>query len=151
MGVVYRARSASGEEVAIKALTRVDSAKLARFERERRLLGTFTARDGFVPLLEAGTTNDGPYLVMALLPGGTLRDRLERGPLSIEETLTLGRAHARGIVHRDVKPENVLFTADGRALLADLGLAKHFDPSARGASQSVSLSADGVHKGTVGY
>src|SRR5277367_2725619 len=130
MGVVYRARSASGEEVAIKALTRVDSAKLARFERERRLLGTFTARDGFVPLLEAGTTNDGPYLVMALLPGGTLRDRLERGPLSIEETLTLGRAlaaalgraHARGIVHRDVKPENVLFTADGRALLADLGL-----------------------------
>ena len=159
MGVVYRARSSPGEEVAVKLLVKTDPEKLARFERERRLLGTFTAREGFVPLLDAGKTSEGPYLVMPLVPGGTLRDRLARGALGIEETLALGRAlaaalgraHTRGIVHRDVKPENVLYTAEGTPLLADLGLAKHFTAGVPGASQSVSLSLRGKLRGTVGY
>ncbi len=159
MGVVYRGRSMTGEAVAIKVLPRTDSERLARFERERRLLGAFTARDGFVPLLDAGLSNEGPYLVMPLLAGGTLRERLERGVLGVEETVALGRtlasalgrAHARGIVHRDVKPENVLHDAGGEPLLADLGLAKHWSPEAPGASQSVSLSRHGVARGTVGY
>ena len=158
-GAVHRARGPSGEEVAIKVLHAVDEPRLARFERERRLLGTFTARDGFVPLLDAGRTAQGPFIVMPIVPGGTLRDRLKRGPLGIEETAALGRtlaaalgrAHAKGIVHRDLKPENVLYTARGEPLVADLGLAKHFDREAPGASQSLDLSKPGTARGTFGY
>src|SRR5205085_12307192 len=91
--------------------------------------------EGFVPILGAGVTPEGaPYLAMPLVRGGTLRARLQRGPLGLEASVVLActlaaalaRAHARGIVHRDLKPENILFTEDGRPLVADLGLAKHF-------------------------
>ncbi len=163
MGVVQRVRAPGGEELALKLLLQVDAETLGRFERERRLIGTFTAHDGFVPLVDAGTSPAGPYLVMPLLTGGTLRDRLRKGRLAIDEALALGRAlaaalgraHERGIVHRDLKPENILFDGDGRGsrtprpLIADLGLAKHFDRSASGAS--VSLSRTGILAGTPGY
>ncbi len=96
---------------------------------------------------------------MPFVPGGTLRARLEVGALTVDETIALGvslaralgAAHERGIVHRDVKPENILFTASGRPLLADLGLAKHFDRGAKGASQSLTLTREGSFKGTAGY
>jgi tetratricopeptide (TPR) repeat protein len=159
-GTVYRARAPSGEEVAVKLLhaTRAPDA-LARFDRERRLLASLGEAEGFVPLLDAGATPRGPYLVMALIPGGTLRDRLARGPLAIDEAIGLGldlaralaAAHARGIVHRDLKPENVLFTAEGRPLVADLGLAKHFSRESPGASRSVALSRGDELRGTAGY
>ena len=159
MGVVYRVRTPDGREAALKLLLGTLPATVTRFERERRLLASLGEEQGFVGLLDAGSTPKGAWLLMPLVPGGTLRQRLERGPLGVEETLALGmelaralgRAHERGIVHRDVKPENVLFTAAGRPLLADLGLAKHFDRLARGASQSVSLSREGAFKGTAGY
>ncbi len=159
MGTVHRGRARDGREVAIKLLARSDADTVARFERERRLLGGFSAREGFVPLLDAGTGPRGPYLVMPLLAGGTLRSRLQRGALGIDETIAIGRAlasalataHGRGVVHRDVKPENVLFDDAGRALLADLGLAKHFASLAPGASQSVDLSLRGAFLGTAGY
>jgi tetratricopeptide (TPR) repeat protein len=159
MGVVHAARSPEGLDVAVKVLRRSEGDVLARFERERRLLASLGEAEGFVPLLEGGTAPEGPYLVMPLVPGGTLRKKLEPGPLGIEETVALGRrlalalgaAHARGIVHRDMKPENVLFTAAGAPLIADLGLAKHFDGGAPGASQSVSLSQHGALRGTAGY
>jgi serine/threonine protein kinase/tetratricopeptide (TPR) repeat protein len=159
MGVVYRARGPDGRDVALKALNKVNAERARRFERERRLLGSFAAEEGFVPLLDAGSGDLGPYIVMPLVPGGTLRHRLLGGVLGINETvelartvaLALGRAHARGIVHRDLKPENILFTGDGKPLVSDLGLAKHFDRLAPGASQSVSLSARGVMRGTAGY
>jgi hypothetical protein len=158
-GVVHAARSPDGRAVAVKVLRRCDGEIVARFERERRLLAALGEAEGFVPLLDAGTTPEGPYLVMPLVPGGTLRRKLEAGRLAIDETVALGRrlglalgaAHARGIVHRDMKPENVLFTAGGLPLVADLGLAKHFDGGAPGASQSVSLSQHGVLRGTAGY
>ncbi len=158
MGAVFKARSPEGALVAIKLLSRVDAAARARFERERRLLASFSEADGFVPLLDAGEAEGNPYLVMPFLEGGTLRDRL-RGPLGVAETLdlaralaaALGKAHERGVIHRDLKPENILFTAGGRPLVADLGLAKHFDRGASGASQSVSLSRDGAMRGTAGY
>ena len=159
MGVVYRVRGPDGREAALKLFARTDAATLARFERERRLLASLGEAEGFVPLLDAGVSAETPWLVMPLAAGGTLRRKLAKGPLGVDETVALGlalatalgAAHERGIVHRDVKPENILFTADGRPLLADLGLAKHFDRLARGASQSVSLSREGVFKGTAGY
>ena len=157
MGAVYRVRRPDGGDAALKLLLRTDG--FARFERERRLLASLGEKEGFVGLLDAGISPEGAWLVMPFVPGGTLRKKLEAGPLGVEETVALGtglatalgHAHERGIVHRDVKPENVLFTAAGRPLLADLGLAKHFDRLAGGGSQSVSLSQDGVFKGTAGY
>ena len=165
-GTVYRARASSGAHVAVKILKRGSSAADARFARERRLLGELGEGAGFVPLLDAGEAAGSTFLVMPFVEGGTLRARLQRGKRSVEETLALGRAlaralgeaHSRGIVHRDVKPENVLFERagagivdSGRPLLADLGIAKHFTRDAPGASQSVSISVGGNFLGTAGY
>ena len=166
VGVVYRVRGPDGREAALKVLRGSDAGAFARFDRERRLLASLGESEGFVGLLDAGTSSGGAWLLMPLVPGGTLRRKLEAGPLGVEETISLGIelgralgiAHARGIVHRDVKPENVLFTEAGRPgsrparpLIADLGLAKHFDPLAKGASQSIQLTRSGVMKGTASY
>ncbi|MBX3470204.1 MAG: serine/threonine protein kinase, partial [Planctomycetes bacterium] len=154
-GVVLHARAPNGAEVALKVLHARAPERLARFERERAVLASLGEAEGFVPLLQAGhDPHHGPFLVMPLVSGGTLRDRLRRGPLPLTETVrvglelaeTLGRAHARGIVHRDLKPENVLFTQDGRALVADLGLAKLLEDDV-----GQGLSRTGEMRGTVGY
>jgi tetratricopeptide (TPR) repeat protein len=159
MGAVFRVRGRDGREAALKLLRSVDGAAFARFDRERRLLASLGEDQGFVGLVDAGTVSAGAWLLMPLMTGGTLRGRLEQGPLGVEEAIALGvrlaealgAAHERGIIHRDVKPENVLFSGEGRPLVADLGLAKHFDRLAGGASQSVSLTRDGSFKGTAGY
>ena len=157
MGVVFRAKAPDGGDVAVKVLRRHDSNEdLLRFDREMKLLSLFGARDGFVPLLDRGESDDGPFLVMPLLEGGTLRDRLRKGPLRIADALALvrgvaqavGRAHERGIVHRDLKPENILFQADGEPLVADLGLAKYFSPQG---DRRESLSRTGDLCGTLSY
>src|SRR5579883_2419445 len=155
MGVVHRARGPDGAIVAVKVLK---GGGLARFERERRLLASL-GDAGFVPLLDMGKAGGREFLVMPFVEGGTLRSKLAKGPLGVEATLALGRAlaralgaaHAKGIVHRDVKPENVLFDGEGRPLIADLGLAKHFDDTTPGASRSVVLSKTGELRGTAGY
>jgi len=90
MGVVYRVRSPAGEEAALKVLTMADQGKLARFERERRLLASLGEEQGFVGLLDAGSSREGAWLLMPLVPGGTLREKLEAGPLGVEETVALG-------------------------------------------------------------
>jgi hypothetical protein len=160
MGVVYRARSPEGQERAIKVLKKGASGEsLARFGRESRLQSSLGEADGFVPLLDAGDSPEGPFLVMPFIAGGTLRSRLMSGRLPVEATRALGhalaqalgRAHERGIVHRDLKPENIIFTAEGRPLVADLGLAKHWKEDAPGASQSIALSKTGEFMGTAGY
>ncbi|HZU98615.1 MAG TPA: protein kinase [Planctomycetota bacterium] len=157
-GYVVRARSPQGQDLAIKILRRLAPDALARFERERRLQSALGFEKGFVPLLEAGDSPQGPYIVMPFLPGGTLRERLVRGPLGIDETVALGRtlarslahAHALGVIHRDLKPENVLFH-QGRPVIADLGLARHFRSDVPGASQSRSVTQAGGVLGTPGY
>src|SRR5438045_1100604 len=104
MGVVLRARAPDGAEVAVKLLKSLDSPDtLARFERERRLLASLGEDAGFVPLLDAGDGPAGPWLAMPFLAGGTLRDRLLKGPLAIEATIALGRSLARalGRAHRN--------------------------------------------------
>jgi len=159
MGVVLRARAPDGTVVAVKCLHSVKQEAVARFEREERLLATLGEAAGFVPIIDAGETPRGPYLVMPLVGGGTLRNRLRNGPLAVADAVALGRtlaiaagkAHALGIIHRDLKPENVLYTTGGVPLVADLGLAKHWNRAAPGASQSLSLSVSGEAKGTAGY
>src|SRR5277367_5424575 len=119
MGVVYRAQARDGREVAVKVV-RADKATrqaVERFQREERLLAALTDKEGFVPLLGSGSAPGGAYLVMPFVPGGTLRHRLRKGALAVEEAVlvartvarAVGRAHAQGIVHRDLKPENLLF------------------------------------------
>jgi WD40 repeat protein len=159
MGTVLRGRAPDGSDVAIKVLR--PNVVWERFDRERRLLADLGEAAGFVPYLESGRDpSAGTFLVMPLIAGGTLRDRLRRsGTLGPAETIALGRslaaalgrAHALGIVHRDVKPENVLFASDGRPLLADLGIAKHFRHDSPGASLSTDLSKTGEVRGTPGY
>jgi WD40 repeat protein/tRNA A-37 threonylcarbamoyl transferase component Bud32 len=166
---VARGRAPDGATVAIKLLRRTgfasgetpgdEALRAERFDRERRLGAVLGEADGFVPVLDAGASPLGAYLVMPFLDGGTLRDRLKLRPMPIDEVVALGRglarslgeAHARGIVHRDLKPENVLFTAAGRALVADLGIAKHFRDDVAGASDSGSLTKSGVICGTYRY
>src|SRR6185295_9166594 len=107
--------------------------------------------------VDLGESPAGPFLVMPLVEGGTLRDRLGRGPMKVEAAVALvatlaravGRAHALGIVHRDLKPENVLFDGRGRPLVADLGLAKHF-VEGDSADASVALSRSREMRGTAG-
>ena len=156
-GSVLRVRGAEGE-VALKLLKSATKDALARFERERRLHASLGVEQGFVPLLGVGESPAGPYIIMPLVEGGTLRERLAKGPLDLDTALAvgtqlaraIGRAHALGIIHRDLKPENVLFDRAGRPLIADLGLAKHFRPSLSG-EKSLSLTKAGMAVGTPGY
>jgi hypothetical protein len=160
MGVVYRARSPEGGAVAVKLLTNAaNPVARQRFDRERRLLDSLGAEQGFVPLLDEGEEKGQPFFVMRLLEGGTLRERLAAGALPVDETIALAeslaaalaRAHERGIVHRDLKPENVLFDRERRPFVADLGIAKHLGGESLGASRPERLTRTGQLVGTFGY
>ncbi|CAN5829936.1 serine/threonine-protein kinase [soil metagenome] len=134
MGTVYRAHDTVLErQVALKFLpplsTRLDDEE--RLLKEARSAGSLQ-HPNICTIHEIGQTDDGrPFIAMALYEGETLTERLRRGPLPVEEAVTIavqiGRgleaAHARGILHRDVKPGNVIVGTDGTARLLDFGLA----------------------------
>jgi hypothetical protein len=134
MGMVVEAHDIRQDRpVAIKFLRGVDEDELLdRFEREVRLLASLS-HPHVVRVLALERIGSHPVLVLELLTGGTLKDRLrQRGTLPPAEAVGvmldilagLEALHQRGIVHRDLKPENVLFSGDGTAKLADLGIAK---------------------------
>lgn len=134
-GVVYRCLQRSLDRiVAVKVLTGdFDSENLARFLREQRALGRLTGHPNIVSVLSVGTTGSGrPYIVMLYHPQGSLATRTRSsGHLDYEATFRLGikvagaleTAHRVGIVHRDVKPANILLTDYGEPELADFGIA----------------------------
>ncbi len=135
MGEVYRARDPRlGRDVAIKALPAAfaqDPERLARFEREARLLASLSHPNvaGIHGLEEV---EGGRYLVLELVEGETLAARLARGPLPLDEALEVAKqiaagveaAHESGVVHRDLKPGNVMLTPSGAVKVLDFGLAK---------------------------
>jgi serine/threonine protein kinase len=140
MASVYRGRDqATGETVAVKLFTArqgpAQEVLLRRFEQEFRVARSLD-HPHLVRALDFGVQEGVPYLVMEFVDGPTLSDHVERqGRLAEEEAIrlitqvagALELVHGRGLVHRDVKPDNVLLTADGLAKLADLGLAKVAD------------------------
>ena len=134
MGEVYRARDTPlGRNVAIKVLPVHLSANpeiRARFEREAKTVSSLN-HPNICTLFDVGREGDTDFLVMELIEGGTLAERLKRGPLPISETLRFGvqiadaldRAHRAGVVHRDLKPGNIMLTKSG-AKLMDFGLSR---------------------------
>jgi WD40 repeat protein/DNA-binding SARP family transcriptional activator len=135
-GVVHRAiQPHAGREVAVKAINPElanDPAFVRRFEAEAQIVARLE-NPHIVPLYDYWRDPDGAYLVMRYLSGGSLRRRLEEegslqpadvGSLVDQVAQALATAHRQGIVHRDVKPENVLLDAEGNAYLTDFGIAK---------------------------
>ena len=134
-GVVLRARDAAlGRDVALKVMRdRGSPEQLQRFEREGRLLASLDA-PGIIRVHGAGVADGRPYLVVELVEGARELDTYARPlPLAARVALVrdaaraLGRAHARGVVHRDVKPANLLVDAEGRVRVTDFGLALGVD------------------------
>jgi eukaryotic-like serine/threonine-protein kinase len=139
MGEVYRARDTSlGREVAIKVLpSGVDPSEdaLRRFQQEARVISALN-HPNIVTVLDYGQTERTSYIVTELVKGETLRQRLRRATLPIDEALhvavqvcaALSAAHAEGIVHRDIKLENVMLRPDGYVKVLDFGIAKLVQP-----------------------
>ena len=135
MGEVFRARDPRiGRDVAIKVLPRElagDAERLRRFEQEARTAGTLN-HPNLITIYDIGDDGGAPYIVMELLDGTTLRERLPVSSRELEAVLLwlaevcdgVAAAHAAGVVHRDLKPENIIVTKSGYAKVLDFGLAK---------------------------
>ena len=149
-----------GRDVAIKILPRLfvsEPERLARFEREARILASLNhPHIGAIYGLE---DVDGiPALVLELIDGVTLADRLAKGPLPVRDALTiavqiadaLDAAHEKGIVHRDLKPANVKITSEGTVKVLDFGLAKAAPgDSGAGVTQSPTVTVGGTREGAI--
>jgi eukaryotic-like serine/threonine-protein kinase len=159
MGEVYEARDNKlGRNVAIKVLPEAfahDHDRLSRFQREARMLAALNHPNiaTIFGLEECGGVD---YLVMELVPGQTLAERLKLGPLAIEEALKIGSqiaeameaAHEKQVIHRDLKPANVKVTPEGRVKVLDFGLAKAFDAE-QNTSSAPTLTSMGTEDGRI--
>jgi len=135
MGEIYEAcDDALGRQVAVKVLagaTPPTRRWRARFMREALAAARLSDEAHTITIYDVGEWNERPYIVMELVRGGTVADRRDRRGLSAGETLrwiegtaaALDAAHSRGVVHRDVKPANLLLTSDGEVRVADFGIA----------------------------
>jgi Tol biopolymer transport system component len=159
MGEVYRAHDARlSRDVAIKALPPEfarDPERIARFEREARLLASLSHPNigGIFGIEEAGGSR---YLVLEFVEGESLADRLARGPLPPDDALDVARqiaagleaAHESGVVHRDLKPGNVMLTPSGGVKVLDFGLAKSDGADSRGSATDLASSPTVTHART---
>jgi serine/threonine protein kinase/Tol biopolymer transport system component len=168
MGEVYQAKDRKlGRDVAIKVLPEEfakDADRVARFQREAKLLASLNHPNigAIYGLEESAGTN---FLVLELIEGDTLADRIKTGPIPVEESLKLAlqiaealeAAHEKGVIHRDLKPANIKVTPDGKVKVLDFGLAKAFagEQSDLNLSNSPTLSdaatQQGVILGTAAY
>ena len=167
MGVVYRARDTKlGREVALKVLPEAfahDPDRSARFDREARLLASLNHPNigGIHGLEDSQNTK---ALVLELVEGPTLADRIKQGPLAADDALAIARqiadaleaAHEAGVIHRDLKPANIKIAPDGTVKVLDFGLAKALDPGTGtegsdglSASPTISLTAAATQLGMV--
>jgi tetratricopeptide (TPR) repeat protein len=152
---VYRGRAPDGSEVAIKLVVAISDRQLKRFEREAEALARLR-HPHLVAVRDVGTHRGTPYLVLDYVRGESLEDRLtRRGPLPPRRAAALTRdladalnhAHSESLLHRDVKPDNVLLDASEAAYLTDFGLVKDLDPD----GSKSRLSRTGTFLGTPGY
>jgi serine/threonine-protein kinase len=166
MGQVYRARDTElHRDVAVKVLPPElahDADRLARFAREARVLATLN-HPNIAQIYGLENTADATAIVMELVEGDTLADRIARGPIAVGEALLIARqiaealeaAHEQGVIHRDLKPANIKVRADGTVKVLDFGLAKtiHYTADqAEGRMVSVALSTmPGMILGTAAY
>jgi hypothetical protein len=175
MGEVYRARDTKlGRDVALKVLPQTfagDAERRARFKREAQVLASLN-HPHIAAIYGFEESGDHPALVMELVEGPTLADRLKSSAIAFDEALVIAKqtaealeyAHERGVVHRDLKPANIKLSAEGAVKILDFGLAKALDPgmeSVVGAqglaplqhSPTLSIAATqaGVILGTAGY
>ncbi|WP_392542062.1 protein kinase domain-containing protein [Oryzobacter telluris] len=157
MGEVWRGTdTVLGREVAIKTIdlrSVHDETGAARFEREARATAGLN-HPGIVTVHDSGVEDDTAFLVMELLPGPSLAERLREGPLPVEEVVAVGEqvataldaAHARGLVHRDIKPGNIAYAEDGRIRVLDFGITQLGDTPG-----SQALTATHTVMGTAEY
>jgi Tol biopolymer transport system component len=156
MGEVFHARDTRlGRDVAVKALPDIfaaDPERLARFEREAKLLASLSHPNiaGIYGLEESGGQR---YLILEFVDGETLESRLKHGPLPLDEALETGlhvaealeAAHEAGVVHRDLKPGNVMLTRSGSVKVLDFGLAKSGATASSGSDPHLSASPTITH------
>jgi Tol biopolymer transport system component len=162
MGEVYKAHDTKlGRDVAIKVLPEAfahDPERLSRFQREAKMLASLN-HPNIATIHGLERSGDTSYLVMELVSGETLAERVKAGPLGIEEALkiavqiaeALEAAHEKSIIHRDLKPANVKVTTEGNVKVLDFGLAKAFagDGANDDPSNSPTLSAAATMQGTI--
>ena len=135
MGEVYRARDLKlKREVAIKILPEEfsrDSDRISRFQREAEVLASLN-HPNIANIYDLEEHDGSRYLVLELVEGETLADRIARGPIPVEEAVAIAKqicealetAHEKGVIHRDLKPANIKITPDGNVKVLDFGLAK---------------------------
>ena len=167
MGEVYRARDTKlKRDVAIKILPNEfsrDRERMSRFQREAELLASLN-HPNIAGIYDIQESNGLRYLVLELVEGETLADRIGRGPIPVEDALAIARnickalaaAHEKGVVHRDLKPANIKVAPDGKVKLLDFGLAKSMENARSNATLSnsptvVSGTTAGVILGTAAY
>jgi serine/threonine protein kinase len=161
MGEVWRARDPRlRRDVAIKVLPpnlARDPGRIARFEREARAASALN-HPNIIIVHEIGQADDVLFIVSEVLEGETLGGILERGPLSLRKLIDmatqicegLAAAHAAGVVHRDLKPGNIMLNSDGRVKILDFGLARR-DRALGADSSTIEVSQPGLILGTAGY